>query len=101
MSGGRVDYLPEASRELEDAFEWYLDRSPQAAEAFVRETDQAFAVIAAAPLVWPHFGAGTHRYVLRRFPYGIIYRESEVGIQVVAVAHHKRRPRYWHHRLRR
>lgn len=101
MSAGRVDYFPEASRELESAFEWYLERSLQAAEAFVREADRAVAVIAAAPRVWPPFEAGTRRYVLQRFPYNIIYRETESGIEVVAVAHHKRRPRYWHRPLRR
>lgn len=101
MSAGQVEYFPEASRELEDAFEWYLERSLQAAGAFVRETDRAVAVIAAAPRVWPRFEAGTRRYVLQRFPYDIIYREAEAGIEVVAVAHHKRRPRYWHRRLRR
>ena len=101
MSAGQVDYFPEASRELEEAFEWYLERSLQAAEAFLRETDRAVAVIAAAPRVWPRFEVGTRRYVLHRFPYNIIYRETEPGIEVVAVAHHKRRPRYWYRRLRR
>lgn len=100
MSAGQVDYLPEAARELEEAFEWYLERSPQAAEAYLREAERAVAVIAAAPRVWPSSDAGTRRYVLQRFPYSIVYREAQAGIEVVAVAHHKRRPRYWHHRLR-
>lgn len=95
----RVDFLPEARREIDDAFEWYFDRSVQAAEAFVRETTSAFALIASAPPVWPRFEAGTRRYVLRKFPYSIIYREIPEGVEVVAVAHHKRRPRYWQGRL--
>ena len=101
MSGGRVEYLPEASREVEDAFEWYLDRSAQAAEAFLREIDRAVAVVVGAPHVWPRFEAGTRRYLLQRFPYSVIYRETGSGIEVIAVAHHKRRPRYWNRRLRR
>ena len=99
MSGARVEFTPEALREIDDGFEWYLERSVQAAEAFVREATQAFALIASAPAIWPRFEAGTRRYVLRKFPYGIIYREISGGIQVVAVAHHKRRPRYWRGRL--
>jgi hypothetical protein len=59
VSGGQVDYFPEANRELADALEWYLERSLQAAEAFVAEIDRAVAVIAAAPTVWPRFEAGT------------------------------------------
>ena len=95
------EYFPEASRELEDALEWYLERSLQAAESFVRETERAVTVIAGAAGVWPLFEAGTRRYILHRFPYNIIYRETEGSIEVVAVARQKRRPRYWYRRLRR
>lgn len=101
MHTGRVEYFPEASRELEDAFEWYLERSLHAADAFLRETERAVTVIAEAPGIWPLFQAGTRRYILHRFPYSIIYRVADGGIEVVAVSHHKRRPRYWHGRLRR
>jgi toxin ParE1/3/4 len=99
VSNARVDFTPEALQEIDDAFEWYLERSLQAAEAFVRETESAFTLIASSPEIWPHFEAGTHRYVLRKFPYSIIYREIHAGVEVVAVAHHKRRPRYWRNRL--
>ena len=99
MSGGRVEFLPDSLREIDDAFEWYFERSVQAAEAFVRETTSAFALIASSPTVWPRYEAGTRRYVLRKFPYSIIYREKPDGIEVVAVAHHKRRPKYWRRRL--
>ena len=99
MSGARVEFTPEALREIDDAFEWYLERSVQAAEAFVRETTSAFALIVSSPTVWPRFEAGTRRYVLRKFPYSIIYRQTLSGIEVVAVAHQKRRPNYWHERV--
>lgn len=99
MNGGRVRYFPEATRELEDAFEWYAERSLQAAEAFLHEIDRALVVILAAPEVWPSFEAGTRRYLLQRFPYSVVYRMIETGIVVVAFPHHKRRPGYWHGRL--
>jgi len=101
VSAGRVEYLPQASRELEDALAWYLERSPRAAESFLREIERAVTIIAEAPGIWPHFEAGARRYILQRFPYNIIYRQIEAGIQVVAVAHQKRRPRYWSSRARR
>ena len=100
MSGTKVEFTPEALLEIDEAFERYLGESRRAAEAFVREVDRAVALIASSPTIWPHFEAGTRRYVLRKFPYNIIYREIPVGIEVVAVAHHKRRPRYWLRRLR-
>lgn len=101
MSGTQVEFTQEALWEINEAFDRYLGESRRAAEAFVREVDRAVALIASSPTVWPHFEAGTRRYVLNKFPFSIIYREIPVGIEVVAVAHHKRRPRYWIRRLRR
>lgn len=101
MSAARVELTPEALREIDDAFEWYLERSLQAAESLIREVDGAVALIASSPTIWPYFEAGTRRYVLRKFPYDVVYREIPAGIEVVALAHHKRRPRYWTRRLRR
>lgn len=98
MSAARVEFAPEALREIDDAFEWYLERSTQAAEMFISEATRAIALIASSPTLWPAFEAGTRRYVLRKFPYDIIYRVKD-GIEVIAVAHHKRRPRYWRSRL--
>ena len=35
------------------------------------------------------------RVPLARFPLSIIYREAGEKIEILAVAHHKRRPAYW------
>lgn len=99
MSAAKVDFVPEALLEIDDAFEWYLERSVQAAEAFDAEVDSALALIASSPRLLPLFEAGTRRYVLPKFPYDVIYHEVEAGFEVVAVAHQKRRPRYWRSRL--
>ncbi len=101
MSGAKLDFTPEALREIDEAFEWYLERSVQAAESFVREVDGGLALVGASPTVWPIFHRGTRRYVLRRFPYDIVYRDRAGGVQIVAIAHHKRRPGYWQRRLGR
>lgn len=99
MSAARVEFTPEALREIDDAFEWYFARSIQAAEAFVAEATRALTLVASSPAIWPDFESGTHRYVLRKFPYSVIYRELKDGIEVIALAHHKRRPSYWRGRL--
>ena len=38
---------------------------------------------------------------MRRFPYLIVYRTTSTAIQVVAVAHGRRRPGYWKTRFAR
>lgn len=35
------------------------------------------------------------RFLVERFPYGIIYRVEEDTIYIVAIAHFKRHPFYW------
>ncbi|HET9766744.1 MAG TPA: type II toxin-antitoxin system RelE/ParE family toxin [Thermoanaerobaculia bacterium] len=98
MSGRRLFYLAAAQAEVREAFEWYCERSPRAAERFLTELDRATLLIRETPTVWPLFESGTRRYVLHGFPYSVIYRELADHIQVVAVAHGKRKPGYWRSR---
>ena len=35
------------------------------------------------------------RAPMPRFPFSIIYREASEEVEILAVAHHKRRPAYW------
>ena len=51
------------------------------------------------PRLYPMHLYGTQRAVLDRYPFSIVYRELLHEIQIVAVAHAKRRPGYWTHRL--
>jgi plasmid stabilization system protein ParE len=73
MPAPRLRYLGEARREVDEAFDWYLARSRQAAEAFVRELEHAAILIAESPGVWPRYERESRRYVLRRFPFDLIY----------------------------
>jgi toxin ParE1/3/4 len=38
---------------------------------------------------------GVRRYVIKRYPFVIVYRELPAEIRVLAVAATKRRPGYW------
>lgn len=58
--------------------------------------DGAVELIVKMPQAWPAFEAGTRRYLLKNFPYSLIYRETTDGI---AVMHERRRPGYWQHRI--
>jgi len=78
-----------------------MKRSPDAAVRFDAEVERALAQIIAAPKRWAAGPHSTRRFLLRQFPYILIYRErpSSAGIQIVAVAHTSRRPGYWRTRL--
>lgn len=99
MVSKRIEFHEAASLELEAAFDWYLERSEPAAARFAAEIDEALASIAQAPQRWPQSNLGTSKFVLRRFPFVVFYRELALSIQIVAIAHGHRRPGYWKNRL--
>jgi toxin ParE1/3/4 len=90
-----LEFHPAAEAELLEAEEWYAKRNVAAARAFVREVIATLERILAAPRRWPQFEHNTRRIILRRFPYSVIYRTKADVVEVVAVAHHSRRPGYW------
>ena len=90
----------EAGAEYDAAFDWYLERSPDAALKFDSELNRAVAEIARAPQRWASGPYQTRRFLLRKFPFVLIYRERAGGdIQIVAVAHTSRKPGYWKERI--
>ncbi len=89
---------PDAVLEGRAAREWYVERNLVAADGFVAEIERGLTAISDAPIQWPRYLHGTRRYLLRRFPFAIVYREAAGGVLVVAIAHAKRRPGYWHAR---
>jgi plasmid stabilization system protein ParE len=98
MSRLPVSFHPEAMEEAGAAVRWYLERSTTAAGRLVRELAQAIETITEAPERWPVFESGTRRLPLRRFPFLVVYRVSAGAVEIVAVAHGRRRPGYWRSR---
>ena len=86
---------PDAIREARAARQWYELRSADAADAFMAELDRAIELIEQGPRQWPPYLGETRRYLLQRFPFFVVYRETANRVEVVAVAHGRRRPGYW------
>jgi plasmid stabilization system protein ParE len=95
MPGVAVEFHSAAAEELAAAENWYRERSEAAASAFVAELDRAIACIGGAPETWAEHVRGTRRFVLRRFPFSIIYQTGSSTAKIVAVAHARRLPGYW------
>ena len=95
-----VELHEEAAAEYDAAYDWYLARSPDAALKFDAEFDHALIDIAQAPQRWVGGPQVTLRFLLRKFPFLLIYRERAGGeIQIAAVAHTSRKPGYWKERI--
>jgi toxin ParE1/3/4 len=99
MPSKQVEFHEEAAREYEAAFEWYFARSRQAASRFAEEIVRAVDSISETPERWPLGVHGVRRFLLRRFPFGVFYRDLPSVVQIVAVARLHRRPGYWKDRI--
>ena len=98
MAQKNVEFHEGAAREYLGAIEWYLSRNQVVASRSAQQVTNAVRLIAEAPQHWPGYPRGTRKFVLRRFPYLLIYRELPDVIQVLAIAHAHRRPGYWKNR---
>jgi toxin ParE1/3/4 len=90
-----VEFHPAARTELLTATDWYLERSSSAAAEFVREVQHAVQRIAENPERYPLTRGGRRRFVLLKFPFDLVYRILGEQVEMIAVAHHSRRPGYW------
>jgi len=88
--------VPAALAELHDATAFYTaSANVELGLAFVAEFERGVNAVLANPKVGAIFRGGRRRYLLRRFPYSIIYQVKSDNIRVIAVAHQRRRPSYW------
>ncbi|MFO7567755.1 MAG: type II toxin-antitoxin system RelE/ParE family toxin [Enhygromyxa sp.] len=97
----RVRYSLAAEAELADAIDWYASREDgeRLVDRFLSEVVRVESLAKERPRAWPEVEPGVRRVVLDRFPFSLIYRITADELQVLAVAHHRRRPGCWRDRL--
>lgn len=94
-----VELHPAAASEILEALAYYENVDSGLVVDLDQLIDQKISQIANSPMTWPVYLYGTHRLMLKRFPFSLIYRIRVHQIQVVAFAHHKRKPGYWQDRI--
>ena len=99
MKRKRIRIQSQAQEEINEAFDWYFKRSPEAVDAFLTEIGESLKQIVSRPQLYPAYTKNTRRRILANFPYSVIFQEKDDVILVVAVAHAKRRPGYWRGRI--
>jgi len=87
-------YDPVALNEYKEAISWYLERSELAAMGFVKEVNEALAIINNDPFRFRNTYKNYREISLKKYPYYIIYLVDEVKkfVIVSSVYHHKRNP---------
>jgi toxin ParE1/3/4 len=88
---------PEAALEVDEAFSFYATRSQIIAADFLNQFEHATAKLLQQPQLYPVVRTpDIRKHVMQQFPYSVIYRNTVSGdTQILALAHHKRRPFYW------
>lgn len=87
-----------AEEELNATAVFYESRELGLGEEFLQELSQGFQYITDHPFSYRIHFDDYRRYLMGRFPYGVVYRVEGEQVLVFAVAHLRRRPGYWRDR---
>lgn len=100
MASLPVGFHPDARADALHAYDGYRNRSDEAAAAFLLELENASSAIKSSPEIWTPYLHGTRCYLMKRFPYIIVYRFGDEEIEILAVAHGSRKPGFWTDRVK-
>jgi len=91
----RAAWHPLSKRELFEAQDFYEDRAAGLGDTFLERVEAAVLLIRRYPHSGSVAGASLRQSRVPQFPYGIVYRVEAERIFILALAHDKRKPRYW------
>ena len=90
---------PDAQDDIREAGAWYGDVRDRNGKTFIDALDDAFDLISEHPEAFQMVYRSARRYVLKRFPYNLIYVVTENAVEVIALVHGSRRPKVWKRRV--
>jgi plasmid stabilization system protein ParE len=91
----RVIFTIPARRELDEAASFYELEQSGLASDFRRAVRDAALRIVEYPQAWSIERGDVRKYILRRFPYKLLYSIEDDHILISALAHQHRKPEYW------
>lgn len=92
-------FLEPAEAELLEAISYYLAIRPELGARFEQAVAEAIRSAAAHPERGAARAKSTRRWLVRGFPFAVVYRANESGLLIVAVAHQRKRPAFWAGRI--
>jgi toxin ParE1/3/4 len=94
----QVIFRREARADVLEAYRWYEEQESGLGAGFRTELRAAIERIRERPLSYRVLHRETRRARMKRFPYGIFYRDYSEAVVVVAVMHSSRHPKRWKQR---
>ena len=96
--------LDEAREEMRESARWYDNQRKGLGSEFLDAIERALELIEEHPnrstkVATRYEDRDVRRNVVKRFPFVIVYEILQTEVLVVAIAHTKRRPKYWESRL--
>jgi plasmid stabilization system protein ParE len=85
-----------AEAEINEGADFYDLESPGLGSVFIDEIEGAIEHISRFPEASPLIRNHVRRKLLIKFPFSLMYSVRPNEIRILAVAHQKRRPFYWH-----
>jgi len=85
----------DAQIEVQEAFQYYQDKSEGLGFEFMRSVDAALQSVKRNPLAFQKTYKEARRVLLRKFPYALFYIAEENRIVVIACFHQKRSEIDW------
>ena len=94
-----VEFHPDALEELADAACYYESRQSGLGKRFHSLVQQIETEISEHPETGFIHDHETRMRLVRKFPFGVIFKTYADHVFIVAVAHLSRKPGYWRRRL--
>jgi len=91
----RLVVQPRAREEIAEAHRWYETQRPGLGAEFMSALDAILKRVHREPALHPQVHGHIRRALLRRFPYGVFYAESDDAVLIVAVVHVRQDPAGW------
>ncbi len=95
-----VGFHPHAAEELTEAGRFYEGRAPGLGSRFLDAAERTTQLLVENPALGSPSSATVRSLGVPQFPYAIVYRVESDRLFIVAVAHLRRRPKYWAGRVR-
>ena len=95
--------LDDAREEMRQSARWYEEKRSGLGDEFLDEVHAAFEEIEVHPkrfkkVEMEDSDREIRRFIVKRFPFLVVYEVRAEEVLIVAVAHGKRKPHYWRDR---
>lgn len=95
----KYEFHPEAEQELYEAASRYELEVSELGSRFADEVERVVRLLLDHPELGSRLDDELRHFVLRRFPFSVVYAVASDVVYIVAVAHGSREPGYWRPRV--